>query len=211
MELQTNLLPGRIRAAVENREPRAVSIGRSGARVWVFDDRVLKVERTSPAADREYELLSWLDGRAGAARVIDFERQEEFNYLLETRVPGVMTCDKDALQDPAAVTHALAQGLIALRDISVAELLPAAAVEGVVASASSEDIVARGADEAVIALIAEEPVVASVRPKDIVAKSAADRQASANVFEALTGQVDNVVTSTYADFLDLGNARPLFR
>ena len=130
MELQTNLLPGRIRMAVENREPRAVSIGRSGARVWVFDDRVLKVERTSPAADREYELLSWLDGRANAARVIDFERQDEFNYLLETRVPGVMTCDKDALQDPVAVTHALAQGLIALRDISVAELLPAAPVEG---------------------------------------------------------------------------------
>ena len=128
MELQTNLLPARIRASVEHRDARQISIGRSGARVWVYDDRVLKLERTSPAADREYEILCWLDGRAGAPRVIDFEREGEYNCLLETRVPGVMTCDKDALQDPAAVTHALAQGLIALRDISVTELLPSAAV-----------------------------------------------------------------------------------
>ena len=126
MELQKNLLPARIRAAVEYRDARGTSIGRSGARVWVFDDRVLKIERTSPSSDREYELLSWLDGRAGAPRVIEFERSEEYNYLLETRVPGEMTCAKEVMNDPAAVTHALAQGLIALRDISVAELLPSA-------------------------------------------------------------------------------------
>ena len=117
MPLQTSLLPARIRAAVEGRDSAPVTIGRSGSRVWVFDDRVLKIERTGPAADREYELLLWLDGRAGAPRVLDFERADGKNYLLETRVPGVMTCDKEVLDDPAAMTHALAQGLITLRDI----------------------------------------------------------------------------------------------
>ena len=125
MELQTNLLPPRIRAAVEHRDARSSSIGRSGARVWVFDDRVLKVERTSPEADREYEVLDWLDGRAGAPRILDFERADDTNYLLETKVPGIMTCSQDALYDPVGVTHALAQGLIALRDISITELMPA--------------------------------------------------------------------------------------
>ncbi len=117
MQLQINLLPPRIRAAVEGRDSQRATIGRSGSKVWVFDDRVLKIERTGPTADREYELLNWLDGRVGAPRVIDFEREEDNNYLVETRVPGIMTCDQDALADPAAVTHALAQGLIALREI----------------------------------------------------------------------------------------------
>ena len=126
MELQTNQLPPRIRAAVEHRDVRASSIGRSGAAVWIFDDRVLKIEPTSPSSDREYELLSWLDGRAEAPRVLDFDRADGRNYLLESRVPGEMTCSKEALADPAAVTHALAQGLIALRGIPIAELMPAA-------------------------------------------------------------------------------------
>ena len=80
---------------------------------------VLKIEKTCAAADNEYAILSWLDGKLRAPRVIAFARDGGYNYLLMTRLSGVMACETG--QDPADVVRGLARGLQTLWTVDISD------------------------------------------------------------------------------------------
>ena len=112
-------IPSSIEEKINGKPYQQEDIGRSGSAVLLFDDMVLKIEKTCPAADNEYKILSWLDGKLQAPRVIAFARDGESNYLLMTRLSGVMACE--AGQDPATVVRGLAKGLLTLWRVDISD------------------------------------------------------------------------------------------
>lgn len=101
--------PESIARAIGSRPYRTEDIGRSGSSVLIFEDMVLKIEKSSPVSDNEYAVLTWLGGRLNAPRVICFEKADGFHYLLMTKLRGEMACD--ASLDRSYVICGLAQGL----------------------------------------------------------------------------------------------------
>lgn len=87
-------IPQTIASIIQDKAYRADDIGRSESAVFVFDDMVLKIEKTSAVSDNEYEIMKWLDGKLPTPRVIAFERQNGYNYLLMTKLSGKMACDQ---------------------------------------------------------------------------------------------------------------------
>ncbi len=112
-------MPPVIAEKIKGKAYKNEDIGRSGSAVLIFDDMVLKIEKTGSVSDREYEILSWLDGKLQVPRVIDFAREDGYNYLLMTRLSGVMACEEG--QNPMAVVRGLAKGLKALWDLDVSD------------------------------------------------------------------------------------------
>lgn len=101
--------PEKIVKYLKNESYYADDIGRSDSSVLVFSDCVLKIEKTSELSDGEHEMLLWLDGKLPAPRVIAFERENGFNYLLMTKLDGKMACNCDFSEEE--VSRMLAEGL----------------------------------------------------------------------------------------------------
>lgn len=76
---------------------------------------VLKIAKSD--SDKERKILTWLDEKLPAPRLIAFERQDGFNYLLMSKIPGEMACSETYMQNPAPAVKALADGLKALRAV----------------------------------------------------------------------------------------------
>ncbi len=100
-------LPAEIAALVAGKPYKQEEIGRSGAVILMYEEMVLKIEKTSAVSDHEYAILRWLDGKIPAPRVLAFARAEGKNYLLMTRLSGEMA----HLFSPEEATRALAEGL----------------------------------------------------------------------------------------------------
>lgn len=106
----TNLkMPPRISEMIEGKSYQKDDIGRSDSAVLLFDDMVLKIEKTGALPDNEYAILHWLDGRLPVPRVLAFERENGYNYLLMTKLSGKMACDQTL--DPEKIVKGLAAGL----------------------------------------------------------------------------------------------------
>ncbi len=112
-------LPAVIADKIGAKEMTAESIGRSGAEVYLLSDKVLKIEETGDAPDREYTILKWLENRLPSPRVMAFARENGKNYLLMSKLPGIMACDTTL--DPSNVTRALAEGLKMLWQVDISD------------------------------------------------------------------------------------------
>ena len=95
------------------------SIGRSDSAVLLFEDKVLKIEKTSSVSDNEYAILQWLDGRLRTPRVVAFARGNGFNYLLMTKLDGKMAFAAEMTQEE--ISAKLAEGLKLLRNTDISD------------------------------------------------------------------------------------------
>ena len=95
------------------------AIGRSDSAVLLYSDKVLKIERTSDVSDNEYAILTWLDGKLRAPRVLAFARENGLNYLLMERLGGKMAFEAGI--EPEAVSARLAEGLKLLRRTDISD------------------------------------------------------------------------------------------
>ena len=95
------------------------SIGRSDSAVLLFEDKVLKIEKTSSVSDNEYAILQWLDGRLRTPRVVAFARENGFNYLLMTKLDGKMAFAAEMTQEE--ISAKLAEGLKLLRNTDISD------------------------------------------------------------------------------------------
>ncbi|HOP10266.1 MAG TPA: aminoglycoside 3'-phosphotransferase [Oscillospiraceae bacterium] len=105
-------LPEAIRRHIEGKPYRADDIGCSKASVLLFDHMVLKIAKSD--SNKERKILTWLEGKLPAPRLIAFEQQNGFNYLLMSKIPGEMACSEKNMQNPEPAIRALADGLKAL-------------------------------------------------------------------------------------------------
>ena len=104
-------LPGSIKKELKNLTYEVDGIGMSGSGIFLFSDKVLKVQDDSEEAASEVQAMQWLAERLSVPKVIAHEQEEGKSYLLMTRVAGRMACDKYYMRNPEKLTELLAQAL----------------------------------------------------------------------------------------------------
>ena len=114
-------LPEKIRQMTAGKAFRENRDGMSGDRVLVFDDCVLKIAPYQQKNEDTVSVMRWLEGRLPVPKVLCYERDPEYQYLLMTRVKGRMACDPYYMERPKELTARLAEGLKMLWSVDVTD------------------------------------------------------------------------------------------
>ena len=94
--------------------------GMSGDRVLMFPDAVLKIGGNPTKNAATAQITRWLEGRLPTPRVLAYQQDNSHDYLLMSRVPGVMACDPGYLSRPDALLPLLAEALDMLYRVDIA-------------------------------------------------------------------------------------------
>lgn len=119
--IDINKLPKKILNQIKDLSYTMDDVGESDSTIAIFENMVLKIEKTSRQSNREYEILKWLKNRLPVPEIIGFEQQDGYNYLLMSKLTGSMACDKMNMQTPERVIEALAGGLKALWKVDISD------------------------------------------------------------------------------------------
>ena len=114
-------LPVEIYGLIEDLPYQPDSIGESGSTVLLFENMALKIEKTSPQADNEYGVMSWLEGKLPVPKVIAFAKKNGYNYLLMSRLDGEMSCFDCNLKSLDDMVIALADGIKMLWSVDISD------------------------------------------------------------------------------------------
>ena len=114
-------LPYEIYEIVKNQPYETDSIGESGSIVLLFEDMVLKIEKTSAQSDNEHGVMQWLSGKLPVPTVIAFAQKNGYNYLLMSKLSGEMSCSDRNLQSIEDMVIALADGIKMLWSIDISD------------------------------------------------------------------------------------------
>ncbi len=95
-------------------------VGMSSSDLLLFRDQVLKIEEVCEESDHEPMIMEWLQGRLPVSEVIARASQKGKNYLLMSRLPGVMSCHDRYLSQPELLAKILAGGLRMLWSVDAA-------------------------------------------------------------------------------------------
>lgn len=114
-----NSLPDKIREIIEGKSYTTDDIGKSGSKVYIFEDMVLKIT-DKPSDDKDaVEMMRWLEGKLPAPKVVAFEEDDAHSYLLMTRVKGKMSCDRFYMERPEELIPLLARSIKMLWSIDI--------------------------------------------------------------------------------------------
>ena len=112
-------LPAEIAMHLSEREGRNEDIGRSGATVEIFTDRVLKVQEICNVSRNEFHMLTWLQGKLPVPRVIAAAEEDGLRWLLMSRMPGEYLCTDALLEDQERLAQLCADALQRLWAVDV--------------------------------------------------------------------------------------------
>ncbi|MBP5417451.1 MAG: APH(3') family aminoglycoside O-phosphotransferase [Clostridiales bacterium] len=129
-EILLSELPEAIREKVSGKDFRIDDLGKSGSRIFLFDDCVLKCEKIlDPAAeeaepfredqDQTVEVMRYLKGKLPVPEVLAYEKDETYRYLLMSRIPGNVACDPYYMEHPKEMIPILADALKLLWSIDI--------------------------------------------------------------------------------------------
>lgn len=104
-------LPDRIKKLISGKTYEIDHTGMSGSQIMVFDDSVLKIEKYREENEETVRVMHWLEGKLPVPRVICYERNRDYQYLLMSKVHGVMSCDPYYLEHPKELLALLAEAL----------------------------------------------------------------------------------------------------
>ena len=94
------IIPEKIQKLIEGKSYEIDDIGKSDSEIMIFDDMVLKVQKFRAENDSSVEMMRWLEGKIPAPKVICYETDGRYQYLLMTRVKGMMACDRYYMDRP---------------------------------------------------------------------------------------------------------------
>ncbi|MDE6723102.1 MAG: aminoglycoside 3'-phosphotransferase [Eubacterium sp.] len=114
-----NQLPVKISKRLNGLKYKTEKIGMSGADIFVFDDKVLKIENTCPESDRESAVISWLNNKLPVPHIIEFDKSNGKNFLLMSKLEGEMACSENNMNSVENMVKALADGLKMLWNIDI--------------------------------------------------------------------------------------------
>ena len=114
-------LPENIKALVSGKKYTCDDMGKSQAKVLMFDDCVLKIENISAKNDETVAIMRWLEGKLPVPKVIAYEKDAENQYLLMSKVPGKMSCDDYYMSRPKELCEFLAQALKLLWSVDISD------------------------------------------------------------------------------------------
>lgn len=111
--------PISIRSIIENKPFISDKIGESDSNVLLFEKMVLKIEKTGVQSNREYEAIKWLNGRLPVPQILAFDRINNYNYLLMSRIKAKIVYDNLYSIEPKQIVEALADGIKQLWSIDI--------------------------------------------------------------------------------------------
>ena len=112
-------IPDNIQSLISGKEYTANDIGKSDAKVMVFDDCVLKIDPGSRQNEETVEVMNWLQGKLPVPKVLAFETDSDDQYLLMSRVTGRMSCDDYYMSRPKELIKCLAEAIRMLWSIDI--------------------------------------------------------------------------------------------
>lgn len=104
-------LPERIQALVGDASYTCDSIGKSGAAVLCYPEAVLKIAPYEEKFEKSVEMLRWLQGRLPVPQVLCVMTEGGMQYLLMSRMPGKMSCDREFIRDNDCLAQLLANAI----------------------------------------------------------------------------------------------------
>lgn len=112
-------LPTKIKKMIEGMTYQVDDIGKSDSRVYIFDKMVLKIEKRNIRNDETIAVMKALEGKIPLPKVICYEFDENYQYLLMSKINGKMACDEYYLEHPEKLLHILADTLKMLWNLDV--------------------------------------------------------------------------------------------
>ncbi|MBQ8823466.1 MAG: aminoglycoside 3'-phosphotransferase [Lachnospiraceae bacterium] len=119
-ELETSL-PRDLKSLIAGKPYTKDSIGMSGSGIFLFEDMVLKVQKEDEETRSEAVMMKWLAGKLPVPEVLYHKVENGMNYLLMSKMPGVMSYDESILSDQELVTELLAEGLKKLWTVDISD------------------------------------------------------------------------------------------
>jgi kanamycin kinase/aminoglycoside 3'-phosphotransferase-3 len=97
------------------------TIGCSGADIYCFSDTsntmYLKRDKANHEFEVEQNMMQWLQGVLPVPKIIARCRENEDDYLLMTKAPGITACSQQYLSRPELLVKLLAEGIKMLQSL----------------------------------------------------------------------------------------------
>lgn len=122
-------LPEKVRELVGGGPYTCDNIGKSGAAVLCYRDAVLKIAPQEESFEKIVEMLRWLEGKLPVPKVLCALTEGEKQYLLMSRVPGKMSCDREYTRDPDGLAQLLADAIKMLWQVDITDCPKARTLE----------------------------------------------------------------------------------
>lgn len=113
------ILPDKIKNLIGNENFSYDDVGMSDSTVIIFIDKVLKIQTVSEESEHEYEVMKWLQDKLPVPGILAYEKIDDKNYLLMTKVPGEMSCADQYMRNPEQLVNLLAEGLKMLWKVDI--------------------------------------------------------------------------------------------
>ena len=106
------LIPENIKKIIAGKEYQTDDIGMSGSKIMIFDEYVLKI-LSNRLYDEEssVRVIDWLKGKIPVPEILAFEKDDDYQYLLMSKVPGEMSCTEYYFEHPGELLDLLAEAL----------------------------------------------------------------------------------------------------
>lgn len=105
------ILPLNIKKHLNNKEYFENKIGLSGAKVYIYDDLVLKIQTDLKNSYNEYQVINWLNKRIPTPQILAYEIDSQVSYTLMTKIEGKILCDNEYLSNPSLLIDLLVKAL----------------------------------------------------------------------------------------------------
>lgn len=114
-------IPKSIKEIVNNKPYITNGIGMSDSQVLCFDDMVLKISTDDTEMETHSKLLRWLQGKLPVSKLIAYEKENGRNYLLTSKINGIMLCESPLVNDPRKVTRLAAEAIKMMWSVDVSD------------------------------------------------------------------------------------------
>ncbi len=115
------LLPKKIRDFVAKENYVVDKVGMSGSTVFLYGDKVLKVQDNGAEAQNEYRMMRYLSGKLPVPEIYAHEISDGKSYLLMGKCAGEMACSHAYMQNPSVLCKLLADGLKMLWETDISD------------------------------------------------------------------------------------------
>lgn len=110
-------IPGKIKNLIGDRLGKLDNIGMSSAAVYLFEDKVLKIQEIGPESENEYSMMDWLAEKLPVPKIIEHEKANKLSYLLMTKCGGEAACSNTIMAEPKLLSKLLADTLHQIWDV----------------------------------------------------------------------------------------------
>lgn len=116
-------LPGKISNLIADEKYEIDHIGMSKASIFVYENKILKVQEYNEEAENEYRMLQYLYDKLPVPLIYAHEVSDGKSFLLMSKCVGEMACFHEYMNNPALLCKLLANGLKRLWSIDISDCL----------------------------------------------------------------------------------------